>query len=53
MDSRLKIDEPDIFDQPDIRIIDGDRYVLLIFEGTGQRSSIPYMDGKKKRDESD
>jgi hypothetical protein len=35
MDSRFKIDEPDILDQAHVRIVDGDGYILLILEGTG------------------
>jgi hypothetical protein len=48
MDSRLKVDEPCVLHQPDIRIVDGDGHILLIPEGAGKGSGITYLDRIKK-----
>jgi hypothetical protein len=53
MNSRFEINEPGILHQTDIRIIDGDRYILLILESTGYWCGIAYGDRKDERNESD
>jgi hypothetical protein len=53
MDPWFKINEPGILYQSHIRIVDGDRYILLILESTGQGCRIAYLDRKDERDETD
>jgi hypothetical protein len=53
MNSQLKVNEPRILDQPDIRIVDGDGHILLIFQGAGEWRRITNLDRKDESDESD